>query len=56
MGLQEPDVYNNLGLTYKSQGNYEKAAEAYRMALKLDPNFQKAFRNLAVLAKDESPS
>ena len=53
LGAQEPDVYNNMGLTYKNQGNYEKAAEAYRMALKLDPDFQKAIQNLAALTEDE---
>ena len=32
------EAYNNLGLTLKEQGRLSEAADAFRQALRLDPN------------------
>jgi len=41
-----PGAYNNLAVLYGNQGNYEKAREALEMALRTNPAYSTAFRNL----------
>ncbi|MGB8592399.1 MAG: protein kinase, partial [Candidatus Acidiferrales bacterium] len=40
-------AYGNLGVTYSSQGQYEKAAEVTKQGLRLDPGHISSFGNLA---------
>jgi Flp pilus assembly protein TadD len=42
----KPGIYFNLGNTYLLSGHPKEAADAYREALKLAPNFQEALHNL----------
>ena len=44
---QEPSVYNNLGLVYLKQAQYEKAVIAFQKASSLKPESQEAYINLA---------
>lgn len=44
-----PSIYNNLGVLYANQGDYQKAEQAYQSALRLDPNDQTANFNLGLL-------
>jgi tetratricopeptide (TPR) repeat protein len=44
-----PSIYNNLGVLYANQGDYQKAEQAYQSALRLDPNDQTANYNLGLL-------
>jgi ketosteroid isomerase-like protein/thioredoxin-like negative regulator of GroEL len=41
-----PGAYNNLAVLYGNQGNYEKAREALELALRTNPGYSTAFRNL----------
>ncbi len=45
---REPDAYINLGLVYADQGQYEKAAEITRQAVRLAPDFLRPYTNLAI--------
>lgn len=44
-----PELYYNLGVSSASIGETEKAQEYYKKALELDPNYQNAKVNIAVL-------
>jgi tetratricopeptide (TPR) repeat protein len=44
---REPDAYNLLGLVYASQGQYEKATEITRQAVRLAPDRLVQYENLA---------
>jgi serine/threonine protein kinase/tetratricopeptide (TPR) repeat protein len=44
---RESDAYDNLGLVFAQQGQYEKAAEAMRQALRLAPDRVYLYENLA---------
>jgi len=43
---EDKDMWNNLGYVYTQSGDYEKAYQAYRKAVELDPEFGLAKRNL----------
>lgn len=45
------DAYNNLGLTYEKKGQKEKAKKYYRKALELNPQHEKARKNIETLYK-----
>ena len=44
---------NNLGLTYKEIGDFEKANECFENSISIKPNFAEAFNNLALSLKEE---
>jgi TolA-binding protein len=44
-----PQAYNNLGLVYLESRDYDRARENFRAALRLDPNYDPALRNLEKL-------
>lgn len=53
-----PDAWNNIGAAYNEMGRYSDAAEAFRQALRLRPDFSLAQRNLEFserLIKKASP-
>ena len=43
------DARNIAGLIYSDRGDFEKAAECFEAALKLNPNYSEASLNLAVI-------
>ena len=43
----DPKTHNNLGDVYRRQGNLEKSAEEFKIALKLKPNYADVYHNLA---------
>ncbi|HEX2386077.1 MAG TPA: tetratricopeptide repeat protein, partial [Candidatus Binatia bacterium] len=45
----DADVHNLLGYSYRKLGNYDKALEHYRTALKLDPRHRGAHEYLGEL-------
>ncbi len=47
---QDIDVYYNLGIAYYLKGNYKKAAFAFTKVLEIDPNNEKAKKNLISLS------
>lgn len=47
---EEAMTYNNLGNAYGVKGGFEQAAEAYRKAVGLDPQYAEAWMNLGVTA------
>jgi tetratricopeptide (TPR) repeat protein len=46
--LKEAEEYYNLGNTYRTKGDYDRAIEAYKEAIKLDPDDAKAHHVLGV--------
>ena len=44
---QEFDGYNDLGLVYAAEGQYEKAMDMMRQAVRLDPDWVGGYENLA---------
>lgn len=46
---QDKDMWNNLGYYYTQVGNWVKAKEGYEKALALDPTFELAAKNRAVV-------
>lgn len=52
-GPESPRVWTNLGNAEAAQGNAERAEEAYRRALELDPAHRDALNNLAWLLLEE---
>jgi tetratricopeptide (TPR) repeat protein len=42
----DPTSYNNLGWYYQKQGEYEKAAEKYKVALRIDPYMMLSYGGL----------
>ena len=47
---QSPYLMNELGLIHRQLGNFEAAKQAYMSAIRMEPNYDKAHYNLAVLA------
>ncbi|MDX1694767.1 MAG: tetratricopeptide repeat protein [Ketobacteraceae bacterium] len=47
---QNPYLMNELGLVHRHLGNFEAAKQAYLAAIRMEPNYDKAHYNLAVLA------
>jgi tetratricopeptide (TPR) repeat protein len=45
----DKDMWNNLGYLYTQRQDWTKAASAYQKAIQLDPHFDLARRNLAVI-------
>jgi len=45
--IDNKQIFNNLGTIYEKKGWYNKAKEAFTIALILDPNFLQAKRNIA---------
>ena len=46
---QNADLYNNIGMLYKSTGELDRAEDAYRHAVSLNPRLAAAWSNLGVL-------
>jgi tetratricopeptide (TPR) repeat protein len=46
---RQPVYFNQLGVTYRLQGQFAKAREAYERAIDLDPNYAAATLNLGIL-------
>jgi len=42
----DPGAYNNFGLLYQEEGNYEKAADSYKKAIEINHGYVEAYRNL----------
>ena len=51
--LANADVYFDMGITHRDQGDLRRAALAYRHALSLRPNFWEAHSNLGVVLHDQ---
>jgi len=47
---RQPVYFNQLGITYRMQGQFAKAREAYKRAIDLDPNYAAATLNLGILS------
>jgi Flp pilus assembly protein TadD len=43
------EAHDDLGVTYAQQGQYAKAELMFKTALLIDPTYQKAFHNLAMV-------
>lgn len=52
--FENSGVASNLGVCYQALGNFEGALNAYRMAIRLDPDNANAYSNLAQLCLNES--
>ncbi len=48
MGVKSPEVYNQLGETYRQQGRYTEAQQAFETALRYDSQFGEALVNQGV--------
>jgi len=46
---QQPVYWNQLGIAYRQQGQFDKARQAYQQAIALDPNYASANLNLGIL-------
>jgi tetratricopeptide (TPR) repeat protein len=51
--LANADVYFDMGITYRDQGDLRRAAIAYRHALTLRPDYWEAHSNLGVVLHDQ---
>lgn len=49
---QNADLYNNIGMLYKSTGELDRAEDAYRHAVNLNPKLAAAWSNLGVLLSE----
>lgn len=47
--FNDRNIFRNLGLSYTQSGNYQEAEKEFRHAIYLDPNFTKAYIDLAYL-------
>jgi tetratricopeptide (TPR) repeat protein len=47
---RQPLYFNQLGITYREQGEFNKAREAYERAIELDPSYAAATLNLGILS------
>ncbi|MCM2267444.1 MAG: tetratricopeptide repeat protein [Elusimicrobiales bacterium] len=48
--IEKPDAYVNLGNVQYAMGKLREAADSYRKALEVDPNYEQARRNLAIVS------
>ncbi len=48
-----PRVWNNLGIAYMKRGRYDKAGEAFRESLRLNPAYLLPYLNLGYLYEDK---
>ena len=46
------DVYNNMGVAYSCEGDFEHAEKCYVRAIELDPELAQAYINLSEMASD----
>ncbi|MBI5744588.1 MAG: tetratricopeptide repeat protein [Elusimicrobia bacterium] len=46
---ETPEAYTNLGNVQYAMGKIREAADSYRMALEVDPNYEQARRNLGIV-------
>ena len=46
---RQPVYWNQLGVTYRQNGQFAKAREAYEKAIALDPGYSAAVLNLGIL-------
>jgi Flp pilus assembly protein TadD len=46
LGLNDPPLFNFLGISYSRTNRLQKAAQNYQRALKLDPKYAEAHLNL----------
>jgi lipoprotein NlpI len=51
MGYHTPEAYNNLGVVYHAQKNYERAVWAFERALELDADHVDARRNFELVSR-----
>jgi arylsulfatase A-like enzyme/Tfp pilus assembly protein PilF len=51
LGIEDPLVFNNLGVSYSLTGRLQKAVSSYKRALQLDPNLAQAHLNLGFAYK-----
>jgi Flp pilus assembly protein TadD len=49
--VESVTAYNDLGVAYARKGDLQRAAESYRQALAIDPNYRAAQENLASLRR-----
>ena len=47
--FNDRNIYRNLGLSYTQSGNYQEAEKEIKLAIYLDPKFNKAYIDLAYL-------
>ena len=52
MAPNSPDARNNLGVTLQQQGKYEKAIEAFNVALSLNPDHSESHNNIGISLLD----
>ncbi|MCC7201343.1 MAG: tetratricopeptide repeat protein [Nitrospirae bacterium] len=45
----DPDIYNNRGMTFRENGEFRKAEEDYKRSIALKPEFSNAVLNLGIL-------
>src|SRR4030067_1625296 len=45
----DPDSYNNRGITFRETGEFRKAEEDYKQSIALKPDFSDAVLNLGIL-------
>lgn len=51
---RDPVLYNFLGISYGETGEQDKAREAYKQAVALDPGYAAAYLNLALLSRKQN--
>jgi arylsulfatase A-like enzyme/Flp pilus assembly protein TadD len=51
LGIEDPLVFNNLGISYSLTGRLQKAISSYKRALQLDPKLAQAHLNLGFAYK-----
>ena len=49
LGLDNPEIHNNLGLTLKELKRYDESLDEFMRAIMLNPNHVKAYNNLGVV-------
>lgn len=52
LGLNTPNIYNDIGVVYEQIGVFSRAEESYLKASEIDPNYLPSYTNLAYFYKD----